>query len=266
MQLKYIVIILSLFISFSAHAQKSKWELGGGIGTLDFRLYPGSKQSNYYIVPLPYMTYSNKYVQIDRGIRGILTSSERWKLDISADFGLPVNSSNSDVRQGMENLDPVIQFGPSLEYTFTGDYKSKDEVRLEVPLRSAIIANSDNVHNVGWLIEPRLVYEQRRIGKSGLFYKLRTGLRYASKDQHAYYYDVDQTFVTPDRELFQSDEGYSGFLLDLRATWREDNMLFWGIARYQSLSGAAFEDSPLVEDENYFLIGMGVTWIFMSSD
>jgi outer membrane scaffolding protein for murein synthesis (MipA/OmpV family) len=35
--------------------------------------------------------------------------------------------------------------------------------------------------------------------------------------------------------------------------------MFW---RYQSLRGAEFEDSPLVETQDYYLLGAGFSWIF----
>ena len=256
------ILLLGVFFCSITHAQKNLWELGGAAGAFDFRLYPGSSQSKSYLLPLPYFTFRSKYLEIDRGIRGILPAGSHWHLDLSADFGLPVDSSDSDVRAGMPNLDAVLQIGPSLEYSIIGEINSPRQFRLELPLRTAISIDKDNTANEGWLIEPRLVYELRRTGRTGLFAKVRAGIRYASQDYHAYYYNVDPQFVTPERDFFQSEKGYSGFVLDLRSAWREDDLIFWGLIRYQNLQGAEYENSPLVEDTSYYFIGLGVTWVF----
>lgn len=269
----YCRIVLSLtlliglsFICTNVFAQKAQWELGAGVGALDLRLYPGSRQTKTYVLPLPYFMLRSKYLEIDRGIRGLLPSDSDWHLDISADFGLPVDSDDSRVRTGMPDLDAVIQLGPSAEYSILGKRNTQKEFRLELPLRTAIAFGDEHIGNEGWLIEPRLVYEHRRMTRYGLYAKARAGLRYATQDYHAYYYDVAPAFVTPERSLFESDKGYSGFVLDLRAAWRQGDVIFWGIARYQNLSGAVYVNSPLVEDKDYFFVGVGVAWVLAGSD
>ena len=255
-------LMYSHFTLAAEPAIKTEWELGASLAALDFRLYPGSRQTKTYVLPLPYFTLRSQYLEIDRGIRGLLPLGPDWHLDISADLGLPVDSDDSRVRAGMPDLDAIVQLGPSLEYSMLGGRHQPRELRLELPLRAAIALNLDKTGDEGWLFEPRLVYEMRRTGRSGLFAKVKAGVRYASADYHAYYYDVAPAFVTPQRAGFESDKGYSGFVLDVHASWRQDNILFWGIVRYQNLGGAVFEHSPLVEDKNYYLAVLGVSWIF----
>jgi len=261
----YIFFLFIVLPGSSVFAKNTKWELGAAVGALDFRLYPGSRQTKTYVLPLPYFTLRNEYLEIDRGIRGILPSDSDWYLDISADFGLPVDSDDSLVRTGMPNLDAILQLGPSLEYSIIGGRKKAEELRLELPLRTAISIDTDDIANRGWLIEPRLVYEKRRTARTGLFVKARAGLHYATQDYHAYYYDVTADFVTPQRSLFESDKGYSGLVLDLRAAWRQHDVMFWSIVRYQSLSRAVYKQSPLVEDNDYFFVGVGITWVLMGN-
>lgn len=260
--LRITLSIFAMLCYTGALAQETRWELGAGVGVLDFRLYPGSRQTKTYLLPLPYFTLRSKYLEIDRGIRGLLPSNSDWYLDISADFGVPVDSEDSPVRSGMPNLDANIQVGPSLEYSITGGHKQLREFRLELPLRSVITVDTDSLANEGWIFEPRLVYERRRTGRSGLFAKARAGLRFATQDYHAYYYDVAPEFVTSQRSLFESDKGYGGFVLDLRASWRQDDVVLWGLVRYQNLTNSVFENSPLVEDTNYYFVAAGISWVF----
>jgi MipA family protein len=254
-----------LFFCVSSAAQEPEWQLGAGLGVVDFRLYPGSNDNKIYVLPLPYFSYTSKFLEIDRGIRGLLPFGPNWKLDISADFGLPVASEDSVVRAGMPNLDAIIQIGPSLEYSVVGNCFESEHIKLELPLRTAVSVDVDHQLNQGWIVEPRLVYEKHRSGRSGLYAKVKLGLRYATQDYHAYYYDVDSTYVTPQRTLFESDKGYNGLVIDLHTTWRQNDILFWGILRYQNLKHSVIQDSPLVEDHNYYFLGLGITWLLASS-
>jgi MipA family protein len=264
--LRQLAITFGL-ITFSSGiaAQQPEWQLGAGAGVIDFRLYPGSRDNKTYLLPLPYFTYLSKYLEVDRGLRGLFPFDSNWYLDVSADFGLPVKSDDSAARLGMPNLDAVIQIGPSLEYTIDGKRSSTREFRFELPLRSAIALDIEQQTNEGWIAEPRLVYEQRRSGRTGLNAKARAGLRYATQSYHAYYYDVNTSDVTPQRSLYQADQGYSGLVVDISAAWRHDNVLIWGILRYENLNHGVIDDSPLVEDKHYYFIGLGVTWILASS-
>lgn len=262
--LSILLMITTTSLCSIVQAQATQWQLGAGLGTLNFRLYPGSGHTKTYVLPLPYFIYHSDYLEIDRGIRGILPSDSNWYLDFSADFGLPVNSTDSPVRTGMPDLDAMVQIGPSLEYTLYGRRNAEREFRLELPLRTAISVNIDHLGNQGWIVEPRLVYEKHRTGHEGLYAKAKAGLRYASQDYHAYYYDVDPNYETPQRTAFDSIGGYSGIVIDLSAAWRDDEVLFWGILRYQNLNHSVIQDSPLVEDKNYYFIGIGITWVLAS--
>ncbi len=246
-------------------AQKLEWELGGGLAGFDVPLYVGSSQSKQYLLPVPYAKLTSRYLEVDEGIRGIFFTSPDVRLDLSADVGVPVSSDDSEARQGMPNLDTVLQLGPSLKITLSGRRRGKNELRLELPVRTAIATDIKSTENIGWIFEPRIVYEQRRKNKQGLSYLLAFGLQYSTSDYHAYYYDVAPQFATSERSSFESDKGYSGLLTDLSAAWRQDEVIYWAFLRHRNLNNAVFENSPLVEQKDYLLIGAGVTWVFAQS-
>ena len=50
--------------------------------------------------------------------------------------------------------------------------------------------------------------------------------------------------------------------IDVLANWRTTNLIYFAFVRYQNLTGAEFENSPLVEQNDYFFMGIGVTWVF----
>ena len=244
---------------------KAQWELGVGLAVMDIPFYPGSSQSKTYVFPIPHFLYRSERLQIDNGLDATLFKTPRVRFNLSADFAVPVNSQDSDARVGMPDLDTVIQFGPSLEITLAGGRFKPDHLRLDLPLRAAIATDLSSVENVGWIFEPRLTYETRRPYKTGFTYLVSAGLRFSTEDLHQFYYNVDAQFVTPERSQFDAQAGYSGLFVDYIANWRSESFIYWALLRYQNLQGAAFEDSPLVEQNDYLLIGAGITWVFATN-
>ncbi len=259
-----LLILASLFCSH-AFAGETFWEMGAGIASLNTAIYPGSADSDNFIIPFPYFRIQSDNFEVDDGIRGFLFESPDYRLNISGAFGVPVNSSDSQAREGMPDLDAVLQAGPSFEVIFSGGRKQPHEFRLELPLRVAIATDLSSAENAGWVFEPRLSYETLRPFKSGWAYQVRGGVRYTSERYNAYYYNVPAEFSTPQRTEYKADAGYGGAFIDLMGNWRQNNFIYFAFLRYQNLSGTTFEDSPLVEENNYVSMGIGVLWVFANS-
>ncbi len=249
-------------LNTGAVADESQWELGIGLSVLDIPFYPGSSQRQTYLVPIPYILYRSENIKVDNGLQATFLKTPKLRFDLSADFGVPVNSEESIARQGMPDIDLVIQIGPSLEVTLAGGRFKPSHTRLEFPLRAAIATDFPSAQYVGWIFEPRLTFETRRPNKTGFAYLLSAGLRYATEEYNDYYYAVDPEFATATRPVFDPDGGYSGLFVDAIANWRTDNLIYFAFVRYQNLSGAEFENSPLVEQNDYIFVGAGLTWVF----
>lgn len=244
------------------HAESAEWELGVGLTTLDINFYPGSSQRKTYVLPIPYIFYRSERLSIDDGIDATLFRTNRTRFNLSADFGVPVNSKDSDVRAGMPDIDLVLQAGPSLEITLAGGRFQASHLRLEIPLRAAIATDFGSAEAVGWTSEPRLTYETRRPHRTGFAYQVSAGLRFSTTEFHQYYYEVEPAFVTPTRQAFDANGGYSGLFVNYIANWRTDDLIFFAFLRYQNINQSAFEDSPLVEQDDYLMFGVGMAWVF----
>jgi len=259
---QFLIILIMLINSSASYSGESEWELGAGLAVLDIPFYPGASQSKTYLLPIPHIFYRSEKLEVDNGIEVTFLKTPRTRFNLSADFAVPVNSRDSDVREGMPDLDLVIQVGPSLEVTLAGGRFKPSHFRLELPVRTAIATDLQSAENVGWVFEPRLTYETRRPHKTGFAYLVSAGLRFSDEELHQYYYGVEQAFVTPERTRFDASSGYSGLFIDYVANWRTDNLVFFALLRYQNLAGAEFEDSPLVEQDDYLIFGGGITWVF----
>ena len=53
--------------------------------------------------------------------------------------------------------------------------------------------------------------------------------------------------------------------MTLTLTRRFDGYWIGAFARYDTLAGASFADSPLVQKKESFMIGVGVAWVFAQS-
>lgn len=262
LRVQLFVMTNIFYISTVAIAGKSEWELGIGLSVLDIPFYPGSSQSQAYLVPIPHILYRSENIEIDNGIQATFFKTQKIRLDLSADFGVPVNSENSNARRGMPDIDLVMQIGPSVEITLAGGRFQPSHTRLELPLRTAVATDFSSAQQVGWIFEPRLTYETRRPYKTGFAYLVSGGLRYATEKYHDYYYSVDPAFATSGRPAYDAKAGYGGLFVDAIANWRTDNLIYFAFMRYQNLDRAEFINSPLVEQKGYAFVGVGLTWVF----
>jgi len=249
----------------TTHDNKSEWSLGLGLGVFEYYLYPGAKETNQLIVPAPYFTYRSEKLEVDQGIKGFLYHSEDVELDIAVDFGLPGDSDDALVRQGMPDLDFMFQLGPSLEFMLNDKNKNYFDARFEIPLSMVFVTDFRSAENIGYLLEPHFSLNHRRLAKTGLSQTATLGLKFATQDFHAYYYDVAAQFSTPARPEYESDGGFGGAFINYRMTYKTSDFVYWMFLRYQSLNNAVFEDSPLLVEDDYYFFGIGFAWIFASS-
>jgi outer membrane scaffolding protein for murein synthesis (MipA/OmpV family) len=260
-----ILLLLTVFLCSSSGAQEFRWEAGVGLVGTHLPLYPGSSQDAGYLIPFPYLRLESKYLDIDQGIESRIFRSNKVRVSLSGGLGVPVNSAESRAREGMPDLDLVLQVGPSLDVILNSRHDGAREFRLELPVRLAVATDFSSTRNTGWLFEPRLVYESKRKQKKGWSYEFTGGLRFATDKYHNYYYSVDPLFATATRPAYDASGGYSGLFTDLIASWRRKSLIYFAWVRYQYLGGVQYEDSPLFEDENYWFLGIGVNWIFAES-
>lgn len=241
------------------------WTMGLGLGTFNYHYYPGAEERNQVFLPAPYFTYRSPKFEVDRGIKSFLYNSEEIVIDLSADFGLPVDSDDTIARKGMPDLDFVLQLGPSFEFLLNDRRKNYFDTRFELPVRVAFTVDIGNVDHIGYLVEPRFTFNHRRNSSTGLSQKATLGLKFASDDYYAYYYDVAPEFVTPVRNEYKSDAGFGGSFVNYRLSYKTSDFIYWAFIRYQSLRGAVFENSPLVLQNDYYFFGIGFAWIFAQS-
>ena len=263
----HLLVVPMCLIAWAADAEeKPLWEAGLGIGALRFPDYRGSDESKIYPVPVPYFVYRGEFLKADRdGVRGLLFDRRYAELSISVNGTIPVDSEDNAARRGMSDLKPTFEIGPSLDVHVWRSSDERLKLDLVMPLRLPVTIES-SPKSIGWVFSPRLNLDIRNVaGLDGWDFGIGAGPIYADQKFHDYFYSVDARFATPERPQFEADGGYSGMHVLASLSKRFPGYWIGAYVRYDSLSGAAFEDSPLVKSRHYLAGGIGIAWMIGQS-
>jgi len=257
-----------LLVSLCGAEELPLWEAGVGVTGLSIPDYRGSDQNRGYFLPLPYLVYRGEILRVDRkGMYGLLFESERVVLNISADLGVPVNSGKNSARTGMPSLDPAGQIGPSLEVCLFSKCDADRVVQFRFPVRAVVATDLSQFSGIGFVANPQLNVDLKNIGPGGEWnFGFALGPLFATEQYHDYYYQVSPQYAIPNiRPSYDAQSGYSGTLLVLALSKRFEHIWFGAFARYDELTGAVFEKSPLVKTKRSYMGGFGIAWVFGKS-
>lgn len=261
-----LVFLLTAGILPAKAAERPLWELALGGGVINLPFYRGAGSNRVLPVPFIYPVYRGEFLKVDEeGVRGLFFESERVKLDVSADGTVPGSDDDVEGREGMPNLDPTVQVGPSLTVDLWRSKPHNQRLILTLPLRGVFTVETSPAY-IGLAASPKVTY-YRDTRFAGRYWRLGAtgGLEFGSTKLHDYFYTVDPTFQTPDRPAFKADSGYGGPRFTLSAQSRRGNNWIGAFLRYDDVTGAVFEDSPLVRQSSNFSAGIVVGWFIARS-
>jgi outer membrane scaffolding protein for murein synthesis (MipA/OmpV family) len=245
-------------------AEEPLWEVGLGVGALGYDDYRGANSSHAYPVPVPYALYNGTFLKTDRdGVHARLFNQDWVELKMSFNATTPVN--NDRTRSGMPQLRPTVEGGVSLDFHLweSGDARAKLDLRM--PVRSAFAIESPP-EAIGWTFSPAFALDLLdHVGYDAWKLGFLSGPLFANRRYNSYFYSVQAQYATPSRPEYFASGGYAGteFLTALSKRFPK----YWvgAFMRYDSLSGAAFEDSPLVQRDHYWTAGFGIAWPIRTS-
>lgn len=244
---------------------KPLWEFGLFLGGAQLPHYLGSDQDDLYWIPLPYLIYRGKVVKSDRsGISGVFLDTDHWQLRLSLSGSPPVNDDNR-ARQGMDELDPLLEIGPSVRAYFIRD--PNQSLYLVAAARQVLAFDKLDVSGEGIRGDLHLIYSNEDVfGDNRLRYGMRTGIYMNDGTYHSYFYDVDNVNVLPDRPSFNAHGGYGGFVFSQSLVRKlTPRLSFGGFVKLDLLQGADFEDSPLAPQEYNISVGAAILWSIRAS-
>ena len=240
------------------------WEFGLGAAVLRLPDYRGSDESRNYLLPLPYLVYRGEWLRADRdGARALLVKTDRFKVDVSVAASVPTRSADNAARTGMPNLPGAFEIGPNVNVELFETASRGMRLDLRLPVRAAVgVQRSPGV--LGLTFSPNLNLDLR--GAGGWNVGVLGGPLFADRRYHQHFYGVDSAYATAQRPAYAARGGYAGWRALSAVSRRVGNLWIGGFVRYDSLRGAVFADSPLVRRDHDLTAGIGVAWIFATSD
>ena len=264
----FILLFFTLPLAPASGRQLPLWEVGLGGSALLMPDYRGSEEYRWYPLPYPYVVYRGEFLKIDQEeISGRLFKTNRLLLNLSFHGSVPVDSSKNKARKGMPDLDPIFEFGPSLEVKLDEDKTAGYKITLTFATRMAVSISTDlkNFNSAGWNFSPRFNIDQYDIGKKGWDFGMSVGPIFGDQTYHNYFYQVKEPYATPDRPTYSAQGGYGGMQCTIYLG-KKFKKTFWGLfVRGDSLKGTAFSESPLLKTDLSFMGGLYISWIFKES-
>lgn len=249
-----------------APARPPKWEAGLAAFAIGMPAYPGSDEYRYLVMPAPYFVYHGRVFRADdeegSRLRQILTPNV--ELDLSGGGALASDSSHSDARRGMPDLDYLVELGPKLRLSFDGLAPSSKLI-LSLPAR-AVVSIGDDLGWQGFVFEPELAWQRGGLLHRRLGLRLSADATFATHALQRYFYEVAPRYATPERPAYAAEAGYVGASLSGRASWVFTPRLRGFVSlSYLNNAGSANEDSPLFRTPSGYLAALGFSWSFLRS-
>jgi outer membrane scaffolding protein for murein synthesis (MipA/OmpV family) len=269
-RLRFAVLLLCAAVYLVSPRQAAagklpQWELGAGVAGLMLPDYRGSDEVRSYLLPVPYVIYRLEWLTADRnGIRSTLLNREDAEVNLSMSASPPVRSRNNRAREGMSDIKPLVELGPSLDIRLWRGDGRRFKLDVRAPVRAAFTIES-RPRDVGVSFSPTLNFDVAGIGGRPWQLGMLAGPIFATRRQHQYFYGVSESDARPDRPAFDTDGGYAGLQFLVALSRRFEKAWFGAYARYDTLRGAVFEGSPLVRRDYYVSAGFAIAWIPLQS-
>lgn len=261
--LKKLLCLFMVLVATIATAAEPEpvWELGVGVGSYMAPHYLGADQSATYVLPVPFLIYRGERIRADRGgLLSRLYDSEIMDIRINVSGSLPVNSEDNIAREGMPDLDLMVEAGPTLQFHLYDSEES--QLRFDIPLRAAFTVGN-KIDYQGLIFNPGFYYSYR-INRWNLSTTL--GPAYGSEAYHDYFYEVDDEYATSLRPEYDAKPGYTALRHSIGVS-RQFGEVYSGLfLNFYNLNNARNEQSPLMKKDNYLSLSFALIWVFKKSD
>jgi outer membrane protein len=245
------------------------WEIGviGGGGTLPD--YPAADQNHARGLALPYAVYRGPVLRVGDGgiIRGKLIDTSRIEFNLALDGSFPADSEDNEAREGMPDLDTLLEAGPRLIFKFLPPDWDQE---LNASIAARAVFSTDlpiNWRYQGFVINPRLSYGDERFHEGRLRLGASIGPLFGFGGLNRYFYEVQPQFARPGRREYDADGGYIGTELSLSVSWLPfSRVRLFSAMQLGYFNGSANENSPLHRDDLNLAAGAGLRLAIFQSE
>jgi len=257
----------ALSSELKAFVDPANWRLGLGVAAVDYPAYPGAKQRDLLISPIPWAEYQSERLSVGRdGFAATLGESKFARLDLSVSGSLPVDNARGSLRDGMPDLELMVEIGPSLELAIWSG--RQQALELHLPVRKVLaVASASSIYGEGYVFDPRLHYSRNsewRLGSrsAAVEWELDAGVLYGDRDYTQLFYQVDPQHATANRAAYRAESGLVGVRLSSTLTVDSGPWLLMGYLRLFDLGSSDNRASPLLAKTQYALAGAALVYRF----
>ena len=176
------------------------------------------------------------------------------------------NSDNNDAREGMDDLDFLLELGPRLTYRFLPP-EDRDELDLALAARAVFSTDFGNFRYQGLTLNPNLTYRRNDFILDDMRGVLSLSPLFGFDGLNDYFYRVSPSEARPGRPAFEADDGYIGTELSIGASWGiMENLRVFGGVQIGYWGHSANDDSPLHRDDWTVGVGGGLRWSIFTSE
>jgi hypothetical protein len=193
--------------------------------------------------------------------------TSRFRLGIDLDINFGQDSDDIAVREGMPDLDLMLELGPELLIKLDDRAPEQGEFLLALQLRLGISFDGLDPKSRGVLFNPEFEYRREQVFGGDNELSLRWTPTWASEDFMDYYYEVDPLFAAAARPAYDAAAGYLGSKFTAALTRQLTDRLTFGVsASYWVNNGAENELSPLYRRDSGAGIQGAFIWTLAESE
>ena len=251
--------------------QRPLYEFGFGAINLDIPYYPGSKENQNRTIPFFWPVYRGKYLRLDQeGTRAKLTDSRFFELGFSLGFSFPINSDDNPVRQGLKDIDYVVEIGPRLIFRLISR-STWQKLNFNLSARAAyeVMRNDLNSYHIGITGGPSISYWIYLNKKKTTSLFTSASMLFGDSDYNNFFYGVGPKNLRnlSSSTLYQANSGEISRRIFTRIATNIGRTLqvFVG-GFYSDLSKSSNLNGPLIEQKKNRGLAFGFLWNFYQSE
>lgn len=233
--------------------------------------YPAADEHRVRGVPLPHLKYRGRVFragEFGETFLGRIIENDLYFFSVGAKLAPAVDSNNNDARQGLEDLDILLQIGPKLGLKLTPDALDSD-INLIAQARWVVSFDTSNfeVGNEGIVLNPRLQYvDYALLGPDSETF-IEVGPNFTYSGLADYFYTVEPRFARSGRPAYNAREGYLGTSVEMGAEIPLTSHLkgFLG-SELNYHKGSRNMNSPLYKRDFNYTVKARLTWIIYKSN
>lgn len=246
--------------------KRPRWEAGIAGVAASVPDYPASDEHQRVVLPAPYFVYRGRTLRADdEGSRLRRRLTPNLEIDVSGGGAMSSDSSGSDARRGMPDLDYLLELGPNLRMSFEGPTPTSTFI-VNMPLRGVASLGDGGLQWRGLVFAPDLALQSERFlgGRMNLRGSIRAD--FASAQLQRYFYEVSPQYATPERPAFSAGGGYLGSSVGGRIAYAFTPRLRGFLSlRWYYHGGAANDRSPLFRSDEGYSAALGFSWSLFQS-